>query len=61
MPFTAARRTPRTYLIEVVAVRDAELMQTARVRSCRTIGGRAMVESQCDADFVFMGAPPRLA
>ena len=60
MPFPAARLTPRTDLIDNLAVRDTELMQTARARGGRVIGGRPMVEARFDAQLAFNGAPPCL-
>ncbi len=46
--------------IDIIAVRETELMQAARAKGCKVVGGRPMVELQLDAQLAFIGAPPML-
>lgn len=48
-------------LIDIIAVRETELMQAARARGCRVVGGRPMIELQFDEQLRFIGEPPPLA
>jgi shikimate dehydrogenase len=50
-----------TDVIDIIAVRDTELMQAARAKGCKVAGGRPMVELQLDAQLTFIGTPPPLA
>ncbi len=47
-------------LIDIIAVRETELMAAAAARGCRVVGGRPMIELQFDAQLGFIGAPPPL-
>lgn len=58
LPLDPATLAAPTGVIDIIAVRDTELMQAARARGCRVVGGRPMVELQFDAQLGFIGAPP---
>lgn len=60
LPIDPARLPPSCDLIDIIAVRDTELMVAARARGCRVVGGRPMIELQFDAQLAFIGAPPPL-
>lgn len=59
-PLDAATLDPGSDLIDIIAVRETELMQAARARGCRVVGGRPMVELQFDEQLRFIGEPPAL-
>jgi len=59
-PLDAATLDTGSDLIDIIAVRETELMQAARARGCRVVGGRPMVELQFDEQLRFIGAPPPL-
>ena len=60
-PLDLATLGPTTDVIDIIAVRETELMQVARAKGCKVVGGRPMVELQLDAQLAFIGAPPSLA
>jgi shikimate dehydrogenase len=59
-PLDLATLGPATNVIDIIAVRETELMQAARARGCKVVGGRPMVELQLDAQLAFIGTPPSL-
>jgi shikimate dehydrogenase len=59
-PLEFATLGPPTDVIDIIAVRDTELMQAARAKGCKVVGGRPMVELQLDAQLAFIGTPPML-
>jgi shikimate dehydrogenase len=61
MPMDPATIGPATAFVDIIAVRDTELMQAARAKGCQVVGGRPMAELQIDAQIAFIGEPPRLA
>jgi shikimate dehydrogenase len=61
LPLDPATLRSGTDVIDIIAVRDTELLEAARSRGCRVVGGRAMVELQFDAQLGFIGAPPALS
>jgi shikimate dehydrogenase len=56
LPLDSATLAASTDVIDIIAVRDTELMTAARARSCRVVGGRPMVELQLDAQIAFVAA-----
>ena len=59
MPVDPAGLTTDMSLIDIIAPRDTELMEAARVIGLKkVIGGRPMVEHQVIAQLNFLGAPP---
>lgn len=61
LPLDPATLAPETALVEIIAVRETELMRAAAARGCRVVGGRPMAELQIDAQLAFIGSPPPLA
>lgn len=61
MPMDPATLAPEAAFIDIIAVRDTELMAAARARGCKVVGGRPMAELQIEAQLEFIGEPPRLA
>jgi len=59
-PLDLATLGPATDVIDIIAVRETELMQAARARGCKVVGGRPMLELQLDAQLAFIGTPPPL-
>jgi shikimate dehydrogenase len=57
----AATIAPKTDVIDIIAVRETELMRAARAKGCNVLGGRPMVEAQLEAQLAFIGMPPLLA
>jgi shikimate dehydrogenase len=55
MPLDPDTLVPPTAFVDIIAVRDTELMQAAAARGCRTLGGRPMAELQIDAQVRFIG------
>lgn len=55
MPMDPATLRPPTVFIDIIAVRDTELMQAAAGNGCRVVGGRPMAELQIDAQAAFIG------
>jgi shikimate dehydrogenase len=60
LPLDVDTIAPTADVIDIIAIRDTELMQAARARGCRVVGGRPMVELQLDAQVRFCGMPPKL-
>ena len=60
LPIDPATLAPPTALVEIVAVRETELMAAAAARGCTVVGGRPMAELQIDAQLAFIGRPPPL-
>jgi shikimate dehydrogenase len=60
-PLDPTTMAAKTDLIDIIAVRETELMQAARAKGCKVVGGRPMVELQLDAQIAFIGMPPLLA
>lgn len=58
LPIEIGRLSSDTDVIDVIAVRDTELLQTARKRGCRTIDGMPMALGQLKA-FVDFFDPPK--
>lgn len=56
MPMDPATLEAGCDLIDIIAVRDTELMEAARAKGCRVVGGRPMVELQLEAQIAFVGA-----
>jgi shikimate dehydrogenase len=56
MPLDPATLRAPTAFIDIIAVRDTEIMQAARDRGCPVVGGRPMAELQIDAQLAFLGA-----
>jgi shikimate 5-dehydrogenase len=50
-----ATLAPPTAFVDIIAVRDTELMQAAAARGCTVVGGRPMAELQIDAQAAFIG------
>lgn len=50
----------KTDVIDIIAIRETELMQSAKAKGCKVVGGRPMVELQLDAQVAFFGTPPML-
>jgi shikimate dehydrogenase len=61
LPISVETIAPSTDVIDIIAIRDTELMQAARAKGCRVVGGRPMVELQLDAQLRFCGMPPKLS
>lgn len=61
LPIDPAILAPPTALVEIIAVRETELMTAAAARGCTVVGGRPMAELQIDAQLAFIGRPPPLA
>ena len=59
-PLDLASLTRETDVIDIIAVRETELMQAAKAKGCRVVGGRPMVELQLDQQMAFIGMPPSL-
>ena len=57
-PLGLATLGPATDVIDIIAVRETELMQAARSKGCKVVGGRPIVELQLDAQLAFIGTPP---
>ena len=60
MPLPPATLQAHIDVIDIIAVRETELMAAAGARGCRVIGGRPMIELQFDAQLMFIGQPPAL-
>ncbi|MFN0164601.1 MAG: shikimate dehydrogenase family protein [Burkholderiales bacterium] len=58
MPIDPATFDSTTDLIDIIAVRDTELMQAAQAKGCRVVGGRPMIELQFEEQLRFIGPPP---
>jgi len=56
MPFDVASLAPRTDVVDIIAVRETELMQAGRARGCRVMGGVPMAVGQLAA-FAHFFAP----
>ena len=61
LPLDAATIAPGTDVIDIIAVRDTELMAAAKAKGCKVVGGRPMVELQLDAQIAFCGISPSLS
>ena len=59
-PLDLATLTRETDVIDIIAVRETELMQAAKAKGCRVVGGRPMIELQLDQQMAFIGMPPSL-
>jgi shikimate dehydrogenase len=59
-PIDIATLSAKTDVIDIIAVRETELMQAATAKGCRVVGGRPMAELQLDAQVAFFGSPPKL-
>jgi shikimate dehydrogenase len=55
LPMDPASLAAEWGFIDIIAVRDTELMQAARARGCRVVGGRPMAELQIEAQLRFFG------
>ena len=60
MPMNPEALSPPTAFVDIIAVRDTELMQAAAARGCKVVGGRPMAELQIDAQVEFIGLRPSL-
>ena len=60
VPLDPATLEPPTEVIDIIAVRETELMQIAKGRGCKVVGGRPMVELQLDKQLSFFGEPPKI-
>ena len=59
-PLDLSTLTRETDVIDIIAVRETELMQAAKAKGCRVVGGRPMIELQLDQQLTFIGMPPSL-
>lgn len=59
-PIDVETLSATTDIIDIIAIRETELMQAAKARGCKVVGGRPMVELQLDAQVAFFGPPPKL-
>src|SRR5690606_16866744 len=55
MPMDPASLTAGTTFIDIITVRETELMQAARAKGCRVVGGAPMAELQIEAQVAFFG------
>lgn len=60
LPLDVATLAKTTDVIDIIAVRETELMTAARAKGCRVVGGRPMIELQFDEQLRFIGLPPQL-
>ena len=60
LPLDLATLAPTTDVIDIIAVRETELMQYSKAKGCKVVGGRPMVELQLDQQIAFIGMPPPL-
>ena len=60
MPLDPARFEPAATYVDVIAVRDTDLMKAAAERGLKVMGGRPMVDHQIAAQIAFL-RPPALA
>ncbi len=58
MPFDPATLSASSAFIDIIAVRDTEVMVAAREKGCKVVGGRPMAELQIDAQLAFLRAGP---
>ncbi len=58
MPLDPATLSAPTAFIDIIAVRDTEIMDAARAKGCKVVGGRPMAELQIDAQLAFLRAGP---
>jgi shikimate dehydrogenase len=55
MPLDPGTLSPPTAFVDIIAVRETELMAAAAARGCQVVGGRPMAELQIDAQLAFIG------
>jgi shikimate dehydrogenase len=60
LPLEYTTLAPTCDLIDIIAVRETELMHAARAIGCKVVGGRPIVELQLDAQIDFIGRPPKI-
>lgn len=60
LPLDVTTLDARVDVIDIIAVRETELMASAAARGCRVVGGRPMIELQFDEQLRFIGMPPAL-
>jgi len=59
-PLDLATLTRETDVIDIIAVRETELMKAAKAKGCKVVGGRPMIELQLNQQMAFIGMPPSL-
>jgi shikimate dehydrogenase len=60
MPMEPTSFSARNAFVDIIAVRDTELMQAAKAKGCKVVGGRPMAVLQIDAQLAFIGVPPAI-